>query len=878
MDQDGTSLPPTPSPAPRLRRSPKRHALHDRTSSHTNQILFPTIRPVTDPDAKVYATSPFPNSVAQLFPPPGPRRLLAAVTPRPRPSEPQQPTNTTNFATPDVRGREEAAPFINAPSPPQPLGLFSHNGPRLEPAGVAHTRSFSYPPGEVQEDSAPYTPSSAGTDVDRLAMVENPSNVNDARTGASSYLAVPTPSSHPTGYGSQSSPYTPQMSSSSTGHGLPARRSGLEAIASVASNLTLESTPQSAGTAGSGGTVIRNMDFSGAIPPGFYARFPPDLQQGTPDSRIIAAPPRRRSSAPPRPVSEGPLSPIESGADSPVSPVSSEAEDAESRKSSLRYPRHQRSRSDDFLTPGSRGHPIPQFASGSSDPEPQSATSSLFALYGQTHTIPRKPVSRSNAVRWNSYMSTIPSESEARTSSGLAQITDETRRSSRAVPEGMAQPERDSEASRSSESIDFATLRSPFPMPEPLFLDKLTSRQRVSGGTSARVVSGAELINRPLPRLPPQSSPPARDSRQMGSPTSVYSRGGYRDSGVQTSPSKRGSLMFLRESIPAWARYSQPFSNGQPQSQSPSRFQIYNEPVYYPPEHALLTPNPLLVVPDSLTCPNCSARWKPEPSPDLIQSLNQPNLDYQLAVPCAAAKRVKANRRKRVYYADERRHRDTIGRPSSGLSSGSSRRHTIGSLTDSFRFARNRRSRQESAGQHPRGLRPIRPPRPATHDRPMSMPITPATPATPYDPSIFVGEQVRGPARDTAGAGWSPHLWHNRRSAIKRRTLFQAPSIDEEAEGKGLTRRNLQIWFFALGFILPFLWIVGGLSPLPVRPRTPPTSPAFERDLEKALGPVDQARYENARWWRNINRIMSVVGVGVIIAIIVLAVTASRSG
>lgn len=56
--------------------------------------------------------------------------------------------------------------------------------------------------------------------------------------------------------------------------------------------------------------------------------------------------------------------------------------------------------------------------------------------------------------------------------------------------------------------------------------------------------------------------------------------------------------------------------------------------------------------------------------------------------------------------------------------------------------------------------------------------------------------------------------------------------------------------------------------PLPPKPRTPPSSPGFEHDLEKTLGPVDQARYENARWWRNINRIMSVVGVGVIVAIV----------
>lgn len=41
-----------------------------------------------------------------------------------------------------------------------------------------------------------------------------------------------------------------------------------------------------------------------------------------------------------------------------------------------------------------------------------------------------------------------------------------------------------------------------------------------------------------------------------------------------------------------------------------------------------------------------------------------------------------------------------------------------------------------------------------------------------------------------------------------------------------------------------------------------------ERDLEKTIISIDEARYENARWWRNINRIMSVLGLLVIGAIV----------
>ena len=41
-----------------------------------------------------------------------------------------------------------------------------------------------------------------------------------------------------------------------------------------------------------------------------------------------------------------------------------------------------------------------------------------------------------------------------------------------------------------------------------------------------------------------------------------------------------------------------------------------------------------------------------------------------------------------------------------------------------------------------------------------------------------------------------------------------------------------------------------------------------EQDLEKAIITADEARHENARWWRNVNRIMSVLGLLVIGAVV----------
>ena len=39
-------------------------------------------------------------------------------------------------------------------------------------------------------------------------------------------------------------------------------------------------------------------------------------------------------------------------------------------------------------------------------------------------------------------------------------------------------------------------------------------------------------------------------------------------------------------------------------------------------------------------------------------------------------------------------------------------------------------------------------------------------------------------------------------------------------------------------------------------------------DLEKTLCMIDEARYENARWWRNLNRLMCIVGALIIAAIV----------
>ncbi|MCJ1356592.1 MAG: hypothetical protein MMC33_006587 [Icmadophila ericetorum] len=188
------------------------------------------------------------------------------------------------------------------------------------------------------------------------------------------------------------------------------------------------------------------------------------------------------------------------------------------------------------------------------------------------------------------------------------------------------------------------------------------------------------------------------------------------------------------------------------------------------------------------------------------------------------------------------------------------------------------RSRREDQGRQPSTQRsPTRQPlNPQGESRQItssqgnrdSLEITPVTP----DGIVQHEVEVRGVPRKKTSQVWSPHLWHDRRQADKRRTIFREPSLDEEAEGKAISRRNLQVWLFALGFLAPLAWIVASFLPLPPKPSfSPPhtpTTPNITQDIEKALGPLDLARYENARWWRVVNRILAVIGILIIAAIV----------
>lgn len=134
---------------------------------------------------------------------------------------------------------------------------------------------------------------------------------------------------------------------------------------------------------------------------------------------------------------------------------------------------------------------------------------------------------------------------------------------------------------------------------------------------------------------------------------------------------------------------------------------------------------------------------------------------------------------------------------------------------------------------------------------------------------------------------WSPHLQRDVR-AQNRYTIWDSPSVAWSAESGVFGRRNLQVVLFVVGFILPFAWMIGAVLPLP---KPSPLAMAqrdssysdlgirsHSHEFERHIESVDELRYQNARWWRMLNRCMSLVGLLIIGAVVGLAVAAVKQG
>lgn len=126
-----------------------------------------------------------------------------------------------------------------------------------------------------------------------------------------------------------------------------------------------------------------------------------------------------------------------------------------------------------------------------------------------------------------------------------------------------------------------------------------------------------------------------------------------------------------------------------------------------------------------------------------------------------------------------------------------------------------------------------------------------------------------------------PHL-HPSRRAANRLSTWRAPSFVESLDTLVRSRCNRQILLFALGFICPLLWMLAAVLPLP---RKPITANELEKSMDRSEEDVQAAMMKHeagdaekrwreerqwlkAKWWRTLNRIMSVIGVLVIGAVV----------
>ncbi|KAK4123760.1 hypothetical protein N657DRAFT_572942 [Parathielavia appendiculata] len=154
-----------------------------------------------------------------------------------------------------------------------------------------------------------------------------------------------------------------------------------------------------------------------------------------------------------------------------------------------------------------------------------------------------------------------------------------------------------------------------------------------------------------------------------------------------------------------------------------------------------------------------------------------------------------------------------------------------------------------------------------------SMEISPA-PSQGQDYRSF-----RAPKQKTSSI-WSPHLQVDRRATGY--SVWDPPSVSWSADSGVLGKRNVQVILFTLGFLLPFAWMVAAFLPLPPIPELhmsdvenngpAPSASKYRKYV------MEETRYESARWWRNLNRVMSFIGLLIIGAVVALGVVGGRQG
>ncbi|KAG9252754.1 uncharacterized protein F5Z01DRAFT_181807 [Emericellopsis atlantica] len=127
---------------------------------------------------------------------------------------------------------------------------------------------------------------------------------------------------------------------------------------------------------------------------------------------------------------------------------------------------------------------------------------------------------------------------------------------------------------------------------------------------------------------------------------------------------------------------------------------------------------------------------------------------------------------------------------------------------------------------------------------------------------------------------WSPHLDRDRRAS--HLSMWTPPPVARSGENGAVFKRNRQQIFFVVGFAIPFAWMIAACLPLPSKAPGEMTEHSNTNDLNVAGEPAQKSYlaqetlYHNSRWWRTLNRGMSVVGILLIAAAIALIVLGTQ--
>ncbi|PHH77589.1 hypothetical protein CDD82_3451 [Ophiocordyceps australis] len=144
------------------------------------------------------------------------------------------------------------------------------------------------------------------------------------------------------------------------------------------------------------------------------------------------------------------------------------------------------------------------------------------------------------------------------------------------------------------------------------------------------------------------------------------------------------------------------------------------------------------------------------------------------------------------------------------------------------------------------------------------------------------------PLRQQTSSIWSPHLGRDRRRAIGY-SIWEPPSSLWSRSKFASLPHDFQQLLFVVGFLCPLAWMAASLLPLPPRPphdelvQEHCNTSQFHLRLESSHWESDDLliarRYSRARWWRSLNRAMSILGVFVIgaaVALIIFGVKQKR--